>query len=163
MDILGIGGWELVTILVIMLVVAGPKRMIAWSYTLGKYVAVLRDMWAEAAKTLQQEFDQAGVDVKIPKELPTRGAINRELGRVMTNVSKPLIDPLNDVRDELRDATGAGAPTTVEKVAAGSASADGKLVTPRPANGMRPAMPRPQPPTPAALPPDDNDLGTWSS
>ena len=41
MDILGVGGWEIVAILLIMLIVAGPKRMISWSYTLGKYVSQL--------------------------------------------------------------------------------------------------------------------------
>lgn len=52
MDILGIGGWELVAIIIIMLVVAGPKRMIQWSYTAGKYVAIMRKMWAETAKQI---------------------------------------------------------------------------------------------------------------
>ncbi|MBK8029590.1 MAG: hypothetical protein IPK17_08760 [Chloroflexi bacterium] len=70
MDILGVGGWELLAILLIMVVVAGPKRMIAWSYQLGRYVGVIRKMWVETAKQLQKEFDAAGVDVKVPQELP---------------------------------------------------------------------------------------------
>ena len=36
MDILGIGGGELVLIVLVMLVVAGPKRMIQWAYIAGK-------------------------------------------------------------------------------------------------------------------------------
>lgn len=171
MDILGIGGWELVAILVIMLVVAGPKRMIAWSYTLGKYVAALRDMWAETAKALQREFDQAGVDIQVPKDIPTRGTIHRELGRVMNQASKPLRDPLKDARDELRDATGNGAAKNGAAVIQERTPPDSSTpgTAPRPVNGTRPPSPRPMPrstPTsavPPAVPDDGNDLGTWSS
>lgn len=104
MDILGIGGWELVAIFIIMLVVAGPKRMIQWSYTLGKYVAMLRKMWAETAQMLQKEFDEAGLDVKVPKDIPTRGDLNREIGRALTPVTKPLQDTLESTKGELNTA-----------------------------------------------------------
>jgi Sec-independent protein translocase protein TatA len=101
MDILGVGGWELVAIFLIMLVVAGPKRMIQWSYTLGKYIAMLRKMWAETAQMLQKEFDQAGVDVQVPKDIPTRGDINREIARALTPVTKPIQDSMDAARTEL--------------------------------------------------------------
>src|SRR5262245_58410670 len=104
MDILGIGGWELVAILLIMLIVAGPKRMIAWSYTLGKYVAQLRKMWAETAQVIQKEFDEAGLDVQVPKDIPTRGDLNREIGRALTPVTKPFQESLDATKKEL-DAT----------------------------------------------------------
>ncbi|MBK8032066.1 MAG: hypothetical protein IPK17_21835 [Chloroflexi bacterium] len=80
MDILGVGGWELLAILLIMVVVAGPKRMIAWSYQLGRYVGVIRKMWVETAKQLQKEFDAAGW-MKVPQELPTRQSIAKEIRR----------------------------------------------------------------------------------
>lgn len=101
MDILGVGGWELVAILLIMLVVAGPKRMIQWSYTLGKYVAMLRKMWAETAQVLQKEFDQAGVDVQVPKDIPTRADVNREIARAMSPVTKPIQDSMDAARTEI--------------------------------------------------------------
>ncbi len=101
MDILGVGGWELVAILLIMLVVAGPKRMIQWSYTLGKYIAVLRKMWAETAQMLQKEFDQAGVDVKVPTDIPTRADLNREIGRALTPVTKPIQESMDAARTEI--------------------------------------------------------------
>ncbi len=104
MDILGVGGWELVAILLIMLVVAGPKRMIQWSYTLGKYVAQLRKMWAETAQMLQKEFDEAGVDVQVPKNIPTRGDINREISRALTPVTKPFQESLAATQKELDSA-----------------------------------------------------------
>ena len=101
MDILGIGGWELVAILLIMLVVAGPKRMIAWSYTAGKYVAMMRRMWAETARQLQKEFDDAGVDVQVPKDLPTRATIGKEITRALTPVTKPIQETLEETKNEI--------------------------------------------------------------
>ncbi len=102
MDILGVGGWELVAILLIMLVVAGPKRMISWSYTLGKYVAQLRHMWAETAEMLQKEFDEAGVDVRVPKDIPTRATLNQEIGRALTPVTKPFQELLDATKREIQ-------------------------------------------------------------
>jgi Sec-independent protein translocase protein TatA len=101
MDILGIGGWELVAVILIMLIVAGPKRMIQWSYTAGKYVAMLRKMWAETAQQIQKEFDDAGVDVKVPKDLPTRATIGKEISRAMLPVTKPIQDSLNETKSEI--------------------------------------------------------------
>jgi Sec-independent protein secretion pathway components len=81
MNILGIGGPELILILLIMLIVAGPKRMIAWAYTLGKYIARFRRMWEETVDVLQKEFDEAGVDIKVPRELPTRANLTDRLAK----------------------------------------------------------------------------------
>src|SRR5664279_4170857 len=101
MDILGVGGWELVAIVLIMLIVAGPKRMIQWSYTLGTYVSKLRKMWTEAAVMIQKEFDEAGVDVKVPKDIPTRADLNREIGRALTPITKPFQETMDATRKEL--------------------------------------------------------------
>ncbi|MCC6617278.1 MAG: hypothetical protein IT320_27635 [Anaerolineae bacterium] len=97
MNIFGIGGAELVIILVIMLVVAGPQRMIRWAYILGQYVAKLQKLWQEAAAVLQKEFDEAGVDVQVPKKIPTKGEIQRQV-RAAAN---PLTRPLEDVKKEI--------------------------------------------------------------
>ncbi|HVU11769.1 MAG TPA: hypothetical protein VHD90_10835 [Phototrophicaceae bacterium] len=104
MDILGVGGWELVAILIIMLIVAGPKRMITWSYQLGKYISMLRKMWAETAQMLQKEFDEAGVDVQVPKDIPTRNDLNREIGRALTPMTKPFQESLAATQGELDSA-----------------------------------------------------------
>jgi Sec-independent protein translocase protein TatA len=101
MDILGIGGWEFVAILIIMLIVAGPKRMIQWSYTLGKYVATLRKMWSETAAMLQKEFDDAGVDIKVPTQPPTRGSIKRDVAKALAPMTKPIQDTIDEVKQEV--------------------------------------------------------------
>lgn len=141
MDIFGVGGAELVAIFLIMLVVAGPKRMIQWAYIAGTYVAKFRAMWAEAMTYVQKEFEQAGLDVELPKEPPTRGSLTRELSKqaekIAAPVAKPLQDTLEDVNADLKQAqTPAGSGSKVSPAAKTPTS------------------------TPAAN--GSGDLGTWS-
>ena len=140
MDILGIGGWELVAILLIMLIVAGPKRMISWSYTLGKYVAQLRKMWSETAQVIQKEFDEAGVDIQVPKNIPTRGDLNREIGRALTPVTKPFQESLDATKKEIEGVKKSVSFTVEDKPPADDGSAgDTKPVDPKPAAAPKPA------------------------
>jgi Sec-independent protein translocase protein TatA len=146
MDIFGIGGTELIVILIIMLVVAGPKRMIQWAYVLGKYTSKLRAMWAETMTYVEKEMKQAGVDVELPKDVPTRGnlnqAIKQQAQKAISPVAKPLQDTLSETADELKD---------VQRQAAGVAATS----TPKSAS---------QPTTTASTNgKSDADLGTWSS
>ncbi len=107
MEILGIGGAELIAILIIMLVVAGPKRMIQWAYILGKYAAKARAMWAETMTYIQKEFKDAGVDIELPKEVPTRGNLNRQINKqvekAMSPVTKPMQEALDETTSQLKD------------------------------------------------------------
>jgi Sec-independent protein translocase protein TatA len=68
MNILGIGPAELIVILVIMFVVAGPKRMLAWAYVLGQYVAKFRAYFDETMRAVRKEFEEAQID--LPKNMP---------------------------------------------------------------------------------------------
>ena len=97
MNIFGVGGWELALILIIMLIVAGPKRMAQWAYVLGQYVGQLRVMWSNMMDVVQKEFDDAGVDVKVPKELPNRNTIRRYADKAV----EPLTQPIKDAAEEL--------------------------------------------------------------
>ena len=98
MNILGVGAWELVAILLIMLVFAGPKRMIHWSYVLGQHVAKFRKIWSETVDLVQKEFDDAGVGIKLPKEPPTRKSLNS----AVTDAVKPMSQPIQDSLDEVK-------------------------------------------------------------
>ncbi len=159
MEFFGVGGMELIAILLIALIVAGPKRMIAWSYTLGKWAAQARKMWSETAALLQKELDAAGVDIKVPTEPPTRQSLNNEVRRLTSPVTKPLQDSLKSVQTELED---------VKK------SADiGEAMTPKapPSNGTpttRPSAAAQPKPTPTSAdrpdaPSESGGYGTWSS
>lgn len=101
MELFGIGGTELVAIFIIMLVVAGPKRMIQWAYVLGQYTAKARAIWAEVMANVQKEIDAAGMDVKLPKTMPTRATLNKPVTNVWANITAPVKGVMDDVRTEV--------------------------------------------------------------
>ena len=105
MEFLGVGMSELIVILLLMLVIGGPKRMLQWAYTAGQYVAKLRGMWGEVMAQVQTELDEAGVKVQVPRDIPTRATINRTVQRhvsqAMAPVTVPLQQTLNDARVEV--------------------------------------------------------------
>ena len=101
MNIFGVGAAELVAVLLIMLVFAGPKRMIHWSYVLGQHVAKFRRIWSETVDLVQKEFDEAGVDIKLPKDPPTRKSVNQSVRDAMKPMSQPVQDSLDEVKKDL--------------------------------------------------------------
>jgi len=102
MNIFGVGTWEILLILIIALIVAGPKRMLQWAYLLGRVVAQLRVMWGQAMDAVQSELDQAGVDVKVPKDMS-----RQELGRSLGEFAKPWTEEVKRVEQEYRDSISA--------------------------------------------------------
>jgi Sec-independent protein translocase protein TatA len=102
-NIFGIGGAELVLIFVIMLIVAGPKRMIRWAYVMGTYVGKLRRMWEEVVDMMQKEADDAGLDIKIPKELPTKAGITKLVADAVKPYADEIKKPIEEIKAPLRD------------------------------------------------------------
>lgn len=101
MNILGIGGPELILILLLMLIIAGPKRMLQWSYVMGKWVAKFRVMWSQTVDMVQKEFDAAGVDVKLPKTPPTRKSLTKMVEDAVAPANDPLRKTLDDVKADI--------------------------------------------------------------
>jgi Sec-independent protein translocase protein TatA len=112
MEILGVGGWELAAIFLIALVVAGPARMIRWAYQLGRFLGKLREVWSQAATTLQKELDDAGVDIRVPKDVPTRQTLRRDLNQMVKPFVDELRQPLDEVNNEMRRARLEGRSST---------------------------------------------------
>lgn len=163
MEFLGIGGWELAAILIILLIVAGPKRMIAWSYTLGKYMAVFRSMWAETATQLQREFHSAGVDIELPKEPPTRASLNKMVMDTVTKASAPVTAPLQETQKSVKELMGSAAIHTPAKPADAPPA-------PAPASNGAASAPGTQDSSPSAPPAEasssaseDASFGAWGS
>jgi Sec-independent protein translocase protein TatA len=113
MELFGIGMAELIAILLIMLVVAGPKRMIQWAYIMGQYTAKLRQKWAEIMKTVQHELDEAKVDITLPKDIPTRSSLNRSVNNALTSWTRPIQNVLDEVKT---DSSVVQTPLPAEKV-----------------------------------------------
>ena len=160
MNILGVGAAELVAVLLIMLVFAGPKRMIHWSYVLGQHVAKFRKIWSETVDLVQKEFDEAGVDIKLPKEPPTRQSLNRTVSDAVKPMTQPVQDSLDEVKKDLdtvkevSDSLNNKKPKTSPKPEKVSASAAKAAKIPKP-DAARPRANKPAPATAAKL-------GTWS-
>ncbi len=163
MNIFGIGGAELILIILIMLIVAGPQRMIRWAYWLGVYSGKVRKMWAQTMSVVQQEIDAAGVDIQLPKDLPTR----QNMGQVARQVMKPLTNEFEKaaktVEQELQPIQ-----EDVQSAKQTLNMANLKLTQPR-TNGTvtTPAKPAPAKPAEAAPPPPPADtnqnFGAWSA
>jgi Sec-independent protein translocase protein TatA len=111
MEIAGVGPLEVVAIFIIMLVVAGPKRMVSWAYTLGQYVSKMRTMFQETMDAVKKEIDVESLDIR--KDIPAlpmgRFDIVSEAARV-----------INADLDNLASSSSA---TTVAAAAASSAPA----------------------------------------
>ena len=132
MEIFGVGGAELAAILIIMLIVAGPKRMIQWAYILGQYTAKARAMWAETMNYVQKEINDAGIDVELPKNIPTRSSLNTEINKqvqkAVSPISKPFQETLDAAKSEVQQIkTDAGTLTDTSTLKTGTtASTNGK-------------------------------------
>jgi Sec-independent protein translocase protein TatA len=139
MNIFGVGGWEILFIFIIMLIVAGPKRMLEWAYIAGRYTSKLREMWAKMMDTIQHELDDAGVDMKMPKDL-SRDSFKRMADEAMRPISDEYRKASEDYEREVKqlDATVRGVNNT-------NPSINGKENQPTPTEGK-----------------DDTGFGTWS-
>lgn len=164
MNVFGVGAWELVAILLIMLVFAGPKRMIHWSYVLGQHVSKFRKIWSETVDLVQKEFDDAGVDIKLPKEPPTRKNLNRSLTDAVKPMTKPVQDSLDEVKKDMNTLQDVSDELNEKKPK--STAAGAKPDAPSTSRTVKlPAKPpKPDPQTESAPPAGGEPvkMGTWS-
>lgn len=160
MNIFGIGGAEIVLVLLIALVVAGPKRMAVWAYQLGKFVGKLRKQWEQVAEVIQKEMDAAGVNVEIPKDLPTRQNVTKMVSKAL----KPAMDEVEKAAKEVQKEL---EPVSSEvKGLQKDISRTGQEVNQNlKLSSARPAAASPKTPAPAkpAETPAPSRLGTWGN
>lgn len=105
MNIFGIGPAELVLIFLIALVVAGPQRMMLWAYHAGRFVGRLRKYWEEFAAVIEAEAREAGIDVKVPRQPPTRQTIDRSIRQTIQPYTQDIQKLADDVRAPLEETT----------------------------------------------------------
>lgn len=163
MNIFGVGGAELVLIIVIMLVVAGPKRMVRWAYVAGEYIGKLRHMWAEVVDVMQREIDDAGLDVKLPSEPPTR----QNIDQWARSVAKPFTEDLENAAKDIEKTT-AAATAAVKDVQKTTRDAVASTKQTNKSNGTakaQPAKPTEEknaaPPKKESAPAQDANFGSW--
>ena len=163
MNVFGVGAWELVAILLIMLVFAGPKRMIHWSYVLGQHVAKFRKIWSETVDLVQKEFDEAGVDIKLPKEPPTRKNLNKSLTDAVKPMTKPVQDSLDEVKKDMNTFKEVSDTLNDKKPKPTADASESKAGSPARTVKMpeKPAKPKPQTASAPTEQAEPLAMGTW--
>jgi len=73
---------QIFIILILALILFGPKQMIQYAYVAGRYLAKFRAMWEQTAQVIQKEFEQAGLDLP-PGVLTGKFDIGAEAMRVI--------------------------------------------------------------------------------
>ncbi len=164
--IFGIGGWEMILVMVIAIIVAGPKRIAQWAYVLGQWTSKLQTMWAEVAVSLQKELDESGVDIKVPKSPPTRADLQRSLQDYGKQVMDAAGNPEKELKNIQRDlqSVSRGVKSELDGL-----NRDVQNATKPPSpNGIKQTAPEPpaanedSSPNNTAKPDDDApSLGTW--
>jgi Sec-independent protein translocase protein TatA len=180
MNFLGMGPAELVLLLVMALIIAGPKRMIHWMYILGRWTAKAKAMWLDAVDAIQREINEAGLDVQVPRELPTRGNLNRMARDAMKPMTKEfekeidevkkLGDEVKQVQTQLKDESRQTWETVGRKVSGKPEPSASPPVVPAAANPATTTAPPPSPAqtAPPATPPvtdggkKASTFGTWT-
>lgn len=108
MNILGIGPGPFIVVL-LALMLFGPKKMVQFAYQAGRYVAQLRAMWEQTMQAVQKEFQEAGLD--IPADLNTRRFdIGAEAMKVINKTPEPPAAAATPVADSLPAAPVVGEP-----------------------------------------------------
>jgi Sec-independent protein translocase protein TatA len=100
-DFLNVGPWELVLVLLIAILVAGPKRMVEIARTMGQFSRQLRDLSREFTSALQAEVQAA------EREAEATGGSLREVQRDLQDVVSGA--PQRDRDVESAGAVGPGA------------------------------------------------------
>jgi Sec-independent protein translocase protein TatA len=157
MNIFGVGGWELLLIVTIALIVAGPKRIAVWMYMLGQFAGKLQNVWSEFAGTLQKEMDDAGIDVEIPRTPPTRADLTRSVQNIGRELTKTAEAPVKEVVDEVK---GFGDRIQAENKAIGR-GLNGVAASIKQAETSETPDPTPPKEAEAEAEQDEMNLGTW--
>jgi len=97
-DFLNVGPWELVLVLIVAILVAGPKRMVEISRTLGRVSRQLRDLSREFTAALQAEIQAAEAEAS-------------EAGADLREVRKGLEDALSETSATESESAEDGQPT----------------------------------------------------
>lgn len=111
MNILGIGIPEIIVIFIIMLVVAGPKRMIEWAYHIGRYTAKIRAMYQETMEAFQKELNASGLD-----------DVTKDLSNLRSNSFDIVSEASKIINTEVQDATSAVSDAASDAASAASAT-----------------------------------------
>jgi len=94
-NILGIGLPQIAIVLVLSLVLFGPKQMMQYAYQAGRFLSKARAMWEEAARNMQSEIQASGIDLKEFKDIGQ--GLRQDMNQVVGDVNGTIATNLNSV------------------------------------------------------------------
>ena len=96
MDFLNVGPWELVLVLIIAILVAGPKRMVEIARTLGHVSRQLRDLSREFTTALQAEIQ--ATEAEASKTGADLRGVRKGLEDALSNTPAARAEPSDNER-----------------------------------------------------------------
>ena len=66
----GIGGWEFVLLVIIVMIVLGPERMVKHAFQAGKWARHFRRFWKESAGVFKEQLHDLETDARDGIDLP---------------------------------------------------------------------------------------------
>lgn len=93
MEFLNVGPWELIVVLIIAILVAGPQRMVEIARTLGRVSRQLRSLSGDFTTALQREIQ--AVEDEVVQSAPDLGEVRQDLEDAL-DVSPELLPELED-------------------------------------------------------------------
>lgn len=90
-NILGMGLPEMLVIGVLLMAVAGPKRMVRWAYMLGRYLSQIRAYADEAMGAMKREIEAA--DPELMNELKQVNQMRRQRFDIVSEANKLIATP----------------------------------------------------------------------
>ncbi len=110
MNIFGIGPTELLIVFLLMLMVAGPKRMVRWAYVLGVYMGKFRAMWEDASNMIKKELAEAGIEPEVvdlvgkaANPRTRQQAVSSQFDRLVSEMKKPVEESLKPVQETVNE------------------------------------------------------------
>jgi Sec-independent protein translocase protein TatA len=122
-NFLNVGPWELTVIMIIAILLVGPKRMIEIARTIGQMTGQLRRLSNEFTSTLQAE-----VLTQSEAEGKEGAAGEDEAKETGSGILHSLTEPFVSLRDELQ-ATGRETREALESIASGESGPIGQIQT----------------------------------
>ena len=90
MDFLNVGPWELVVVLIIAILVAGPQRMVEIARSLGRVSRQLRSLSTEFTAALQSEI--RAVEQEVKQSAPELADVRHDLQEALAEPTEAQSD-----------------------------------------------------------------------
>ena len=123
MNFLNVGPWELTVIMIIAILLVGPKRMVEIARAIGQMTSQLRRLSTEFTSTLQAEV-LTHSEAEGKEEAEGEGEARETAGGILHSLTEPFIS----LRDELQ-ATGRETREALENIVSGESEPIGQIQT----------------------------------